>query len=254
MHMPNEDDAEFADKTKAKPVPENAMKQQMMTMMQQTENLLVQQKQQLARSPRSPRRVEHAAAVNDEYISMVTENTPSVAGSGRRMGPDMFTQDELRRGHVAFECGAPRQQNNGNYNRGQQLNSDGGGTGLSQMDNGGQGLGGSGKRVPEYAEAVNEASAVSETKDEDVNAIDNGDACQKQCYDEEGVEYGNGSYVTSDYYPMDECVNEYGTSYGCGEPWDGEHNVGRVWYAPETTPVEPGSVALVDTDEMANGY
>ncbi|KAG3140291.1 hypothetical protein PI126_g16077 [Phytophthora idaei] len=96
MHMPNEDDAEFADKTKAKPVPENAMKQQMMTMMQQTENLLVQQKQQLARSPRSPRRVEHAAAVNDEYISMVTENTPSVAGSGRRMGPDMFTQDELR--------------------------------------------------------------------------------------------------------------------------------------------------------------
>ncbi|KAG4227817.1 hypothetical protein PC116_g23814 [Phytophthora cactorum] len=86
-------------KTKTKPVPENAMKQQMMTMMQQTENLLVQQQQQLTRSPRSPRRVEHAAAVNDEYfpnISMVTENTPSVAGSGRRMGPDTFTQDEMR--------------------------------------------------------------------------------------------------------------------------------------------------------------
>ncbi|KAG2808022.1 hypothetical protein PC112_g17151 [Phytophthora cactorum] len=76
--------------------------------------------------------------------------------------------------------------------------------------------------VPEYAEVVNEASAVCETKDEDVNTIDNGDACQKQCYDEEGVEYGNGSYVTSNYYPMDEYVNEYGTSYGCGE-----HNVGR---------------------------
>ncbi|KAG4227810.1 hypothetical protein PC116_g23813 [Phytophthora cactorum] len=62
--------------------------------------------------------------------------------------------------------------------------------------------------VPEYAEVVNEASAVCETKDEDVNTIDNGDACQKQCYDEEGVEYGNGSYVTSNYYPMDEYVNE----------------------------------------------
>ncbi|KAG2783659.1 hypothetical protein Pcac1_g6859 [Phytophthora cactorum] len=148
MHMPNKDDADFADKTKTKPVPENAMKQQMMTMMQQTENLLVQQQQQLTRSPRSPRRVEHAAAVNDEYfpnISMVTENTPSVAGSGRRMGPDTFTQDEMRRGHVTFECGAPRQQNNGNYKRGQQSNSNGGGTGLSQRDNGGQGLGGSGK-------------------------------------------------------------------------------------------------------------
>ncbi|KAG4042208.1 hypothetical protein PC123_g22293 [Phytophthora cactorum] len=99
MHMPNKDDADFADKTKTKPIPENAMKQQMMTMMQQTENLLMQQQQQLTRSPRSPRRVEHAAAVNDEYfpnISMVTENTPSVAGSGRRMGPDTFTQDELR--------------------------------------------------------------------------------------------------------------------------------------------------------------
>ncbi|KAG3115648.1 hypothetical protein PI124_g884 [Phytophthora idaei] len=148
MHIPNEDDAEFVDEAKAKPVPENAMMQQMMTMMQQTQNLLAQQQQQLARSSRSPRRVEPAATVHDEYvpkISVVTENTPSVAGTGRWVGPDKFTQDGLSHGHVTFECGAPRQQNNGNYNRGQQANSNGDGTGLRQRDSGGQRLGGSGK-------------------------------------------------------------------------------------------------------------
>ncbi|KAG2902805.1 hypothetical protein PC117_g21395 [Phytophthora cactorum] len=106
--------------------------------------------------------------------------------------------------------------------------------------------------VPEYAEVVNEASAVCETKDEDVNTIDNGDACQKQCYDEEGVEYGNGSYVTSNYYPMDEYVNEYGTSYGCGE-----HNVGRyverdgvnAAATTEEKPLSEDLVALADVVE-----
>ncbi|KAF1795910.1 hypothetical protein GQ600_25943 [Phytophthora cactorum] len=49
MHIPNKDDAEFADEAKAKPVPEN----EMMTVMQQTQILLAQQQQQLARSPRS---------------------------------------------------------------------------------------------------------------------------------------------------------------------------------------------------------
>ncbi|KAG3198030.1 hypothetical protein PC128_g6358 [Phytophthora cactorum] len=68
MLFPNEDDAEFADEAKVKPVPENAMVQQMMTMMQHTQNPLVQQPKQLARSPWSPRRVEHTAAVHDAYF------------------------------------------------------------------------------------------------------------------------------------------------------------------------------------------
>ncbi|KAG6952043.1 hypothetical protein JG688_00013450 [Phytophthora aleatoria] len=116
-------------------------------MMQQIQNLLAQQ-QQLARPPRSPRRGEHAAAVHGEYfpsIVVVTENTPSVTGTGRRMVPDNFSEDGLSRDHVAFECGAPRQQNNGNFNRGQQANSNGGGTGPHQRDNGSQCLRGGGK-------------------------------------------------------------------------------------------------------------
>ncbi|KAG6946151.1 hypothetical protein JG687_00016881 [Phytophthora cactorum] len=42
-------------------------------------------------------------------------------------------------GHVAFECPAPRQQNNGYKNHDQRSN--GGGTGLRQKANGGQRLG-----------------------------------------------------------------------------------------------------------------
>ncbi|KAG3083928.1 hypothetical protein PI124_g18472 [Phytophthora idaei] len=86
MHIPNEDGTAFVDdQANGKPIPDNAM-------MQQTHNLLAQQ-QQLARPPRSPRRGEHATAVHDEYfpsIVVVTENTPSVAGTGRRMVPDDF--------------------------------------------------------------------------------------------------------------------------------------------------------------------
>ncbi|KAG3195164.1 hypothetical protein PC128_g8723 [Phytophthora cactorum] len=37
MNIPSEDDAEFVDEAKAKPIPENSMMQQMMTMMQQTQ-------------------------------------------------------------------------------------------------------------------------------------------------------------------------------------------------------------------------
>ncbi|KAG3152191.1 hypothetical protein PI126_g10618 [Phytophthora idaei] len=91
MHIPNEDDAEFADEAKANLVLEN-------TMMQQTQNLLAKQQQKLARSPRPPRRVLQAAAGYDEYfpnISVVTESTPSVVGTARRMGLDKFTQDGL---------------------------------------------------------------------------------------------------------------------------------------------------------------
>ncbi|KAG3150260.1 hypothetical protein PC128_g23242 [Phytophthora cactorum] len=93
--------------------------------------------------------------------------------------------------------------------------------------------------VPEYAEVVNEASAVCETKDEDVNTIDNGDACQKQCYDEEGVEYGNGSYVTSNYYPMDEYVY-----------WDGVERDGvNAAATTEEKPLSEDLVALADVVE-----
>ncbi|KAG3086010.1 hypothetical protein PI124_g18363 [Phytophthora idaei] len=75
MHIPNEDDAEFAGEAMMKPVPENAMVQQMVTMMQQTQNPLVQQQKQLARSPWSSRRVVHAATVHNAYfpnMSVVT--------------------------------------------------------------------------------------------------------------------------------------------------------------------------------------
>ncbi|KAE9272436.1 hypothetical protein PR003_g30200, partial [Phytophthora rubi] len=53
MHLPIEDDDEFAENATSKPNSENAMMQQMLTMMQQTQNLLVQQQQQqMARPPR----------------------------------------------------------------------------------------------------------------------------------------------------------------------------------------------------------
>ncbi|KAG6963347.1 hypothetical protein JG688_00008183 [Phytophthora aleatoria] len=68
---------------------------------------------------------------------------------------------------------------------------------------------------------------MSETSDEDVNTMENGGAHREQCQEEEGVEYGNRSYATSDYYPVDGYVNEYGTRYGYGEPCDGEQDVGR---------------------------
>ncbi|KAG6948425.1 hypothetical protein JG687_00015481 [Phytophthora cactorum] len=68
---------------------------------------------------------------------------------------------------------------------------------------------------------------MSQTSDEDVNTMENGSVHREQCQEKEGLKYGNRSYATSDYYPGDGYVNNYGTRYGCGEPCDGEQDVGR---------------------------
>ncbi|GMF61004.1 unnamed protein product [Phytophthora fragariaefolia] len=62
MHLPIDDDSEFAEDAASKLASENSMMQQMLTMMQQTQNLLVQQQQQqMARPPRSPRQTTAVA-------------------------------------------------------------------------------------------------------------------------------------------------------------------------------------------------
>ncbi|KAG3124703.1 hypothetical protein PI126_g23123 [Phytophthora idaei] len=159
MHIPNEDEAAFADENKTKPAAENAT-------MQQTQNLLAQQPQQMTRPPRSPRRNNYAAVAYDGYapnISVVTGNAPSMATSGRRMGPDKYTQYGMnicgrcnllgcsrqtcrynnmtcnnlkQRGHVAFKCNVPRQPNYGGCNRNMQSSPNG----YGQCPNGDNGL------------------------------------------------------------------------------------------------------------------
>jgi hypothetical protein len=151
MHIPVEDDSDFADEVATKPATENTLMQQMMAMMQQTQNLLVQQQQQMARSPRSPRKSNPQgfadAAYEDPFLSIcaATENEPSKAGTGRRMGPDDYTREGIsvcgrchykgcrrdtcrynnmtcnncrERGHVAFECDKPRRQSGPRQNAG----------------------------------------------------------------------------------------------------------------------------------------
>ncbi|KAE8899636.1 hypothetical protein PF010_g25935 [Phytophthora fragariae] len=104
MHLPIEDDDEFAENATSKPNSENAMMQQMLTMMQQTQNLLVQQQQQqMARPPRSPRQQVAVAAAYDQPEQPGQQNASSHAASrssmpetplrGSRQGPDMYTQE-----------------------------------------------------------------------------------------------------------------------------------------------------------------
>ncbi|KAG3083920.1 hypothetical protein PI124_g18473 [Phytophthora idaei] len=52
--------------------------------------------------------------------------------------------------------------------------------------------------VQEYAGAVYDALVASETNAGDVNMMDNGGGYREHCYEEEGVEYRNGNYATSD--------------------------------------------------------
>ncbi|KAE9306209.1 hypothetical protein PR003_g21300 [Phytophthora rubi] len=82
MHLPIEDDDEFAENATSKPNSENAMMQQMLTMMQQTQNLLVQQQQQqMARPPRSPRQQVAVAAAYDQPEQPGQQNASSHAAS-----------------------------------------------------------------------------------------------------------------------------------------------------------------------------
>ncbi|KAE9327482.1 hypothetical protein PR003_g16010 [Phytophthora rubi] len=97
MHLPIEDDAEFAENATSKPNSENAM-------MQQTQNLLVQQQQQqMARPPRSPRQQVAVAAAydqpelpgqqNDSTHAAPRSSMPETPFRGNRQGPDMYTQE-----------------------------------------------------------------------------------------------------------------------------------------------------------------
>ncbi|KAE8993924.1 hypothetical protein PR001_g20537 [Phytophthora rubi] len=66
MHQSVEDDADFVDAVTSKAPAESAVVLQMMQMLQQTQNLILQQQQDLARSPRSPRHPTYAAAAYEE--------------------------------------------------------------------------------------------------------------------------------------------------------------------------------------------
>ncbi|GMF34277.1 unnamed protein product [Phytophthora fragariaefolia] len=100
MHLPIDDDSEFAEEAASKPASESSMMQQMLTMMQQTQNLLVQQQQQhMARPPRSPRQSMAVAAAYDqpELPEQLNESPRAAARSampetpfrGIRQGPDI---------------------------------------------------------------------------------------------------------------------------------------------------------------------
>ncbi|KAE8903249.1 hypothetical protein PF007_g25626 [Phytophthora fragariae] len=143
MHQPVEDDADFVDAAPSKTPSENAAVLQMMQMLQQTQNLILQQQQDLARSPRSPRRPTYAAAAYEEPAQSLAPNLPTNATvprapfRGIRQVPDQYTQDGQvvcgrchilgcsrincrrtsstcpncgMRGHIAVECEAPRNQ------------------------------------------------------------------------------------------------------------------------------------------------
>ncbi|KAE9001515.1 hypothetical protein PR001_g18498 [Phytophthora rubi] len=66
MHQPVEDDADFVDAVTSKTASESTVVLQMMQMLQQTQSLILQQQQDLARSPRSPGHPTYAAAAYEE--------------------------------------------------------------------------------------------------------------------------------------------------------------------------------------------
>ncbi|GMF20951.1 unnamed protein product [Phytophthora fragariaefolia] len=67
MHLPVENDADFADETTTKSPNENTVMMQMMQLLQQNQNLILQQQQEMARGPRSPRRAGFAAAAYEGH-------------------------------------------------------------------------------------------------------------------------------------------------------------------------------------------
>ncbi|KAE9040529.1 hypothetical protein PR003_g19391 [Phytophthora rubi] len=158
MHIPVEDDADFADvvASTSKNAAEGTLLSQMMQMLQANQNLILQQQRELTQSPRSPRRSNYAAATFENAAPSAQApsyppNTPSSVPHGSvrgiRQGPDMYTQEGRTvggrchllgcsrincrranatcqcckmRGHVGPECKAPQRGNgNGDGNYGQ---------------------------------------------------------------------------------------------------------------------------------------
>ncbi|KAE9277994.1 hypothetical protein PF008_g28722 [Phytophthora fragariae] len=151
MHIPVEDDADFADvvANTSKNAAESTLLSQMMQMLQANQNLILQQQRELMQSPRPPRRSNYAAAAfenaapptpSPSYSQSTPANAPLGSVRGIRQGPDMYAQDGRTvcgrchllgcsrincrranatcqyckmRGHVGPECEAP-QRGNGN--------------------------------------------------------------------------------------------------------------------------------------------
>ncbi|KAE9211857.1 hypothetical protein PF005_g10849 [Phytophthora fragariae] len=104
MHIPVEDDADFADvvASTSKNAAEGTLLSQMMQMLQANQNLILQQQRELAQSPRSPRRSNYAAAAFENaapptqapsYPQGTPASVPQGSVRGIRQGPDMYTQD-----------------------------------------------------------------------------------------------------------------------------------------------------------------
>ncbi|GMF45766.1 unnamed protein product [Phytophthora fragariaefolia] len=101
MHLPIDDDSEFAEEVATKPASESSMMQQMLTMMQQTQNLLVQQQQQhMARPPRSPRQSMAIAAAYDQPELPEQLNASPRAASRSAMPETPFRGDQTRTRYV----------------------------------------------------------------------------------------------------------------------------------------------------------
>ncbi|KAG6624031.1 uncharacterized protein IUM83_02216 [Phytophthora cinnamomi] len=103
MHIPVEDDADFADEKSPEKKSEDSTLKEMMVMLQQNQNLIMQQQAELARAPRSPRRPSYAAAAYESQpvaqpsvqnaIPATVPTVPFTPVKGIRQGPDMYTQD-----------------------------------------------------------------------------------------------------------------------------------------------------------------
>ncbi|KAE9283601.1 hypothetical protein PF008_g27364 [Phytophthora fragariae] len=145
MHQPVEDDADFVDAVTGNTPSESTVVLQMMQMLQQTQNLILQQQQDLARSHRPPSHPTYAAAAYEEPSQASTPHlttnpqttVPRTQFHGIRQGPDQYTQEGQVvcgrchilgccrincqwasstcpicgiRGHIEAECEAPRSQ------------------------------------------------------------------------------------------------------------------------------------------------
>jgi len=106
QHLPVEEDADFADELPAK-APNGDLMKQMLTMMQQTQNLRVQQQAQTtAAAPQGGSHQRFCSVPNCSVASsgvyalpLATAPLPATSTRGIRQGPDLYTQD----GHIV--CG-----------------------------------------------------------------------------------------------------------------------------------------------------
>ncbi|GMF31417.1 unnamed protein product [Phytophthora fragariaefolia] len=103
MHIPVEDDADFADmvaNTSKSAGAKSALLTQMMQMLQANQNLILQQQRKLAQYPRSPRRSNYAAAAfgnaapptqAPSYHQGTPTSVPQGSVRGIRQGPDIVS-------------------------------------------------------------------------------------------------------------------------------------------------------------------